>query len=168
VYASDQRIIDQDGYEICRLLPVHDGQSFRALNVGESTIRNPRSTIHWLMLPCSSFYQFIISISVSNSSGQAANNPRDRVWGGADSLERKKNNSDSVDSSLVSSVTLSHSNTPITRSAHQATQSRPTNLGLGLCGRRLVLGSAGVFSVELLLALLTISCCLRRLRVATR
>jgi hypothetical protein len=76
--------------------------------------------------------------------------------GGADSLERKKNNSDSVDSSLVSSVTLSHSNTPITRSAHQATQSRPTNLGLGLCGRRLVLGSAGVFSVELLLALLTL------------
>jgi hypothetical protein len=70
-------------------------------------------------------------------------------------LERKKNNSDSVDSSLVSSVTLSHSNTPITRSAHQATQSRPTNLGLGLCGRRLVLGSAGVFSMELLLALLT-------------
>jgi hypothetical protein len=82
-------------------------------------------------------------------------NPRNRVWGGADSLERKKNNSDSVDSSLPSSVTLSHSNTPITRSAHQATQSRPTNLGLGLCGRRLVLGSAGVFSVELLLALLT-------------
>jgi hypothetical protein len=70
-------------------------------------------------------------------------------------LERKKNNSDSVDSSLLSSVTLSHSNTPITRSAHQATQSRPTNLGLGLCGRRLVLDSAGVFPVELLLALLT-------------
>jgi hypothetical protein len=68
VYASDQTIIDQDGYEICRLLPVLDGQSFRALNVGESTIRNPRSTIHWLMLPCSFTSSSVSSLLFATTS----------------------------------------------------------------------------------------------------